>query len=459
MTSKTSAKFSTFFLFAVIGLFVVANLSVLKAQSNIDSLKGTEWAFVTPYPVNNMFLDCSFRFEDGGKVIKVCTAYTEGRNELRTDYDILPGPGLINNPNYGGSKTVYIPPVFKQREATGKYTIKGKTLIVEFSDTVERFTYCGKDDKDLLCPEKTNALPIPIHKISSVSKQNNSGIGKSTEASPNKATNSTSNNISSPLSLSEFQNSYYKPTPLTSNTISGTNPDHSTNSLNYSFIADSGVLTFNFVLKPSRDSYISGILLFVKDRNNKILAEKSVIAQRGRTEQASVSIDVPEKQAMLLRMTVSGGGSYEIRLNGSLTSTANSAASNNKYSTFIDSPIIGFWEYEDGCTSSRLTATSYCRSSFSYLPNGDVTSYYIISPRSEPDKIVMPQTTTHGNWKYTAVDKSSGVLEEFKDGKLVEKGSVKFLGKSQLQYTVIFSANSDMVGKDIVGKIYIWNKQ
>ena len=96
------------------------------------------------------------------------------------------------------------------------------------------------------------------------------------------------------------------------------------------------------------------------------------------------------------------------------------------------------------CQLARgFTATSCNRTStYIYSQDGNVQSIHIIN--------LSPQTVT-GNWKYTAEDKSSGVLEEFKDGKLVEKGNVKFLGKSQIQYTVTFSPNSDGIGKR-----YIW---
>jgi hypothetical protein len=123
--------------------------------------------------------------------------------------------------------------------------------------------------------------------------------------------------------------------------------------------------------------------------------------------------------------------------------------SSNKYSAPVDSPIIGTWKYQDGCRTTELfgqTSTNCDRySTYIYSQDGNVESIHIIN---------LFASTINGNWKYTAADKSSGVLEEFKDDKLVEKGSVKFLGKSQLQYTLTFSVNLDSVGK-----IYIWNKQ
>lgn len=129
--------------------------------------------------------------------------------------------------------------------------------------------------------------------------------------------------------------------------------------------------------------------------------------------------------------------------------SAGSLRESNKYSAPVDSPIIGTWKYQDGCTTKNvygITSTS-CKqtSSITYSQNGSVQSLHVID--------VSVQSLV-GNWKYTAENESSGVLEEFKDGKLVEKGNVKFLGKSQLQYTITFSANSD-----IVGRTYIWNKE
>lgn len=121
----------------------------------------------------------------------------------------------------------------------------------------------------------------------------------------------------------------------------------------------------------------------------------------------------------------------------------------NKYSAPVDSPIIGTWKYQDGCTTKNvygITSTS-CKqmSSITYSKDGSVQSLHVID--------VSVQSVI-GNWKYTAENETSGVLEEFKDGKLVEKGNVRFLGRSQLQYTITFSANSDSIGKT-----YTWNKQ
>lgn len=173
----------------------------------------------------------------------------------------------------------------------------------------------------------------------------------------------------------------------------------------------------------------------------------------------SISIDLPDRK---IEATISGNV-----MKGVLTAKSNNqkeewlvekfipekkssdSTSSNKYSASIDSPILGTWKYQDGCTTTGFggfTATSCNRTStYIYSQDGNVQSIHIIN--------LSPQTVT-GNWKYTAENESSGVLEEFNDGKLVEKGNVKFLGKSQLQYTITFSGSSD-----IVGKTYIWNKQ
>ena len=133
----------------------------------------------------------------------------------------------------------------------------------------------------------------------------------------------------------------------------------------------------------------------------------------------------------------------------SSNSASNGVDVNDLRKFAVASPIIGIWKYQDGCTSSSfggVTATSCNRTStYTYSQDGNVRSIHIIN---------LSLQTADGNWKYTSENESSGVLEEFIDGKLVEKANVKFLGKSQLQYTITFSGSSD-----IVGKTYIWNKQ
>lgn len=125
----------------------------------------------------------------------------------------------------------------------------------------------------------------------------------------------------------------------------------------------------------------------------------------------------------------------------------------SKYSAPSDSPMLGTWVYVDGC--KNLGSGEYpvysCdrRSSFVYSKNGSVQSIHLVNLLSSPTSQV-----TYENWKYTAEDETTGVLQWFKDDKLIEKGDVKFLEKSRLQYTVTFSNN-----KDSVGKTYIFTKQ
>lgn len=156
-----------------------------------------------------------------------------------------------------------------------------------------------------------------------------------------------------------------------------------------------------------------------------------------------------QKEEWLIEKFIPENKSSNSARNSEQRNYNSSSSSSNKYSAPIDSPIIGTWKYQDGCTTTgfgTFTATSCDRTStYIYSQDGNVQSIHIV-------KFSLQSTT--GNWKYTAENELSGILEEFKGDKLVEKGNIKFLGKSQLQYTITFSVSSD-----IVGKTYIWNKQ
>jgi hypothetical protein len=128
----------------------------------------------------------------------------------------------------------------------------------------------------------------------------------------------SSEQASSPLSLSELQKRYFKPVPVSQNSISGTNLDGSLNYHNYSCIVGAGELTITLVLRASPDSFASQVAIEVQDRKNNVLGGKFITTARGRTDQASVSVKLSEKQAVLLKVRVSGGASYQIQLDGTL---------------------------------------------------------------------------------------------------------------------------------------------
>lgn len=59
-------------------------------------------------------------------------------------------------------------------------------------------------------------------------------------------------------------------------------------------------------------------------------------------------------------------------------------------------------------------------------------------------------TQSKSNWKYIPKDASSGMLETYQGGNLVERGIVKWLSRDQHEYTVNFSPDSTVVGKQFV---------
>lgn len=152
---------------------------------------------------------------------------------------------------------------------------------------------------------------------------------------------------------------------------------------------------------------------------------------------------------------VKGSGNTDI--NNSISSGNNSAYPNqaqtniNKYSASLDSPMIGSWKNEEGCSTQidflgNNSTTCKRTAVFDLSQDGHfqlLVGGYLIFPE-----------TFYGNWRYTPEDKSSGIIEFFDNGKLVEKGSIKFSGKSQFQFTVTFNINSAQIGKTS-----IWNKK
>lgn len=175
------------------------------------------------------------------------------------------------------------------------------------------------------------------------------------------------------------------------------------------------------------DDGMEGTVTFKKTN----LKERFVIAKASRTNATSSS-------------------SSENTSSNLVTKTENTyLQSNNKYSTTTDNPLIGTWKYQDGCTTSGFGGfqTTSCNrvSKYIYSQNGNVQSIHIINFSTQ---------TSYGNWKYISTGNTTGILEEYKEDKLIEKGNVKFLNKNQIRYTITYSHLSDLTGK-----IYIWNKQ
>ncbi len=119
----------------------------------------------------------------------------------------------------------------------------------------------------------------------------------------------------------------------------------------------------------------------------------------------------------------------------------------NRFAAPADSPIIGTWKYvecpNNDCSYTwRIVRTS----TFVYSQNGVVESKH--------EQKYFPTQVIKGNWKYTPKTASSGILEEYQGEDLIERGTVKFLNRNQLEYMVTFSPDSNGIGKQ-----YIWTRQ
>lgn len=146
------------------------------------------------------------------------------------------------------------------------------------------------------------------------------------------------------------------------------------------------------------------------------------------------------------RVTGQSGNSSNVSLP---KQTTNNVAE-DKFTAPTDSPIIGTWKYVEYGTIKSLydgSMSSYVKrtSTFIYSQNGVVESIHQDSIRTDRIK---------GNWKYIPKTASSGILEEYLGDDLVERATVKFLSRNQLEYTITFSQNSDAIGKQSV-----WTRQ
>jgi hypothetical protein len=127
----------------------------------------------------------------------------------------------------------------------------------------------------------------------------------------------------------------------------------------------------------------------------------------------------------------------------------------SKFSAPADSPIIGTWKYVE-CYNNDCSVKDYGvfksqptivrTSTFTYSQNGIVESRH--------ERQFLQPVVIKGNWKYTPKSASSGILEEYQGENLVERDSVRFLNRNQLEYTITFSPNSDAVGRQTV-----WTRQ
>jgi hypothetical protein len=127
----------------------------------------------------------------------------------------------------------------------------------------------------------------------------------------------------------------------------------------------------------------------------------------------------------------------------------------SRFAAPADIPITGTWKYvecyNNDCspkpwdiyrTGSKIVRTS----TFIYSPNGVVESRHERPP--------LATVVIKGNWKYIPNSASSGVLEEYQGEDLIERATVRWLSRNQLEYTITFSQNPDAVGRQTV-----WTRQ
>jgi len=301
MRYRMSTQIASLFLL-VVSAWMFYPLPIVNAQSRSRSigLEGTEWQGApSSYAVGSAIgtLQCVLIFESQGKALHKCLAIQSPGTMAGTNLNnpmYLPG---VDNPYT--PRLVITPGGTAASEAVGKYTQTGNSIRVEFSDAILIITL--KDD--VMFGETI---------------YNDTRKGREKWVMQKIQNDRSSEQASSPLSLSEFQKRYFKPIPLSQNSISGTNLDGTLNYHNYSCIVDAGELTITLVLKASPDSFASQVAIEVQDRKNNVLGGKFITTARGRTDQASVSVKLSEKQAVLLKVRVSGGASYQIQLNGAL---------------------------------------------------------------------------------------------------------------------------------------------
>lgn len=358
MKNKIITGCANIFGFLSVGFLMVIMFGAVKAQTRSASvdLQGTEWegapiSYAAGSAVGT--LQCFYIFENQGKVIYKCLAFQSPGTMAGTNLNdpaFIPGvddpykPKLVVTPGASGTS-----------EVAGKYVQNGNSIRLEFADAVMNATVNGniltgktvfknagkgkekwvmqrisknKSDSTTADNKTTNQLggshPVSqqlaiqqqIDERKSENKKGSSSVSAELALMQQREKEESENK--SQFSLSEFQNSYFKPNPLTRNIISGTNPEGNLNHLNYSFVADSGTLNITFSLNASRESYASQVVVEVQDRENNVLAKKFVTTNVGKSAQDSISIDISQKQALLLRITLSGGGTYQVELNGLL---------------------------------------------------------------------------------------------------------------------------------------------
>ena len=125
-----------------------------------------------------------------------------------------------------------------------------------------------------------------------------------------------------------------------------------------------------------------------------------------------------------------------------------------KFAVSADSPIVGTWQHveylnnesRDRVIGSVIIPPTILRTStYVYSQNGVVESIH---------ESRLGTTNLKGNWKYIPKSASSGILEEYQGEDLIERGTVKWLDRNKLEYTITFSQNADFVGKQ-----YVWTRK
>ena len=115
-----------------------------------------------------------------------------------------------------------------------------------------------------------------------------------------------------------------KPTPLTSNVVSGTlSTDRGKESYYYSCIAGPGEVTITLTVDSATGSNLDQVQFDLYDEDEVRIASQLARACCGKSGQAVARVNITRRQSVLLGISISeyhyGGGKYRIRLGGAVT--------------------------------------------------------------------------------------------------------------------------------------------
>ena len=122
-------------------------------------------------------------------------------------------------------------------------------------------------------------------------------------------------------------------------------------------------------------------------------------------------------------------------------------SSTSRISVPADNPLLGTWkceEYHEAVKDKYFPIERYLIRSITliYSQDGVVESIFV--------ERLWEKGRAKGNWKYTPKNDSSGVVEEYQGDDLGERGSIKWISKNQIEYTVTFNKDENVVGKKFI---------